>query len=737
MNETMKLILSLSLSGSILAGVLFAVKPLIKHKLSKTIQYYLWIVVLFRLVLPFSFEGSIMNLAFYGEQVSGVIGTQSIVLPMDGTGENTVNSPILPNASDNVASDVYHGDVDHSRYLRDLFNQYVFCLWIIGVIIAFTINMAGYFCFSKYLKQENKPATEEQNKIFIALVDGRYQVRLVRNRFVTTPMLIGIRRPCIIIPDIKFEEKQLQNILLHEISHLRRFDIAVKWLTMITTSIHWFNPLVYVMKKEMNRACELACDETVIRNFNSTEKQAYGDTLISVVADYKYPVGVLQATLCEEKKSLKQRLVAIMNYNKKSKRVMAFSVILIGVVILGALFLGACVGAGKENPPKLYINAEESEAKEALTGSYQWTYRGVHTLADSDHPKNFKYSAENIVSVTSNQQLIISTQKINFDKKYNFTIDEINVYKDDQLQEIETVEPSLISGNLYLQAPQEAGEYIYTMILNYGDKGTVNYGFVVRVDMLTFDLTEIAKYKTPYVGNNSKVSGIASRLPVPDQYLKQQYTSLKTKDEPYGLTIYYEPAINQEYEGTWPIVTAGSTIETNSSINALVAFCMIDNLDEVTFAFRNSQSDGTLDESKYDNSITFERVTYEEEYGDLKVLGENLDLLQDKLAGKKSAFKGLELYVWRKPELTGNNDLYYTLLMGTNRNKTKEEICDLNIATNDLDVIKQEFSEYSSDTYLFILNSSDIDQETMTEIGDKLSGVVKNAIITIGEYELE
>ena len=69
----------------------------------------------------------------------------------------------------------------------------------------------------------------------------------------------------------------------------------------IATSIHWLNPLMYFVKKEINHACELACDEPVIKNLNPSEKQAYGNTLISVVAESKYPFGVLQAAMCEEK----------------------------------------------------------------------------------------------------------------------------------------------------------------------------------------------------------------------------------------------------------------------------------------------------------------------------------------------------------------------------------------------------------------------------------------------------
>ena len=181
-----------------------------------------------------------------------------------------------------------------------------------------------------------------------------------------------------------------------------------------------------------------------------------------------------------------------MKYSKKSRLIILFSGILLGGVILGALFLGAGVGVGKgvgkDTPPNLYISAEEEKTKVALRGTYNWSYRGKHIHADSDHPVNFEYNPDNIVSVTSQQQLIISTQKLKADKKYYFTLEQNFVYKDGQLVEPETVEPSYMNGDLYLQAPAEAGEYIYVLSLNFKDKGTVNYGFVVRVDDLLQDV---------------------------------------------------------------------------------------------------------------------------------------------------------------------------------------------------------------------------------------------------------
>lgn len=528
MNEVIKLILSLSLSGSILAVGIFALKPFIKNKLAKSIQYYIWLIVLLRLVLPFSFEGSIMNNVFYGEQTTKEISFPSIVMPIDDANksvdESTNSSSILPNVNENASKGYYNADTDHSRHLRDLFNQYALYLWLIGVIIVLTANLAGYIRFVIYLKQANKPTSYEETQLLTSLVKGR-SVRLVRNHFVPTPLLIGIFRPRIIIPDINFNESQLKNILLHELSHLRRFDIGVKWLTMIAASIHWFNPIMYFIKKEIDHACELACDEAVIRDFNSAQKQKYGETLINVVAENRYSLGVLQATMCEEKRSLKERLIAIMNHNKKSRFMIVFSVVLFGTVIFGAAYLGAGVGIGKGTAPNIYISDEEGKTK-ALIGTY--------------------------------------------------------------------------------------------------------------------NLAEIAKHKTPYLGDSSKVSAIVGQLPEPDNYFKQRYISMET-DGTNKLNVFYEAKEGTLYSNEWSITNPESPAYYNMKKNALVLFCMIDNLDKVTFAFRDSQSDGKLDTSKYNTAFNFSRASVQEQFGNLLLIGGDLEKLQDALAGEN---------VYEEPEFT-------------------------------------------------------------------------------------
>jgi len=218
------------------------------------------------------------------------------------------------------------------------------------------------------------------------LLNGRRnKVKVVRNPYVATPMLIGILKPTIIIPDTNFNEIQLKNILLHEITHLKRFDIVLKWFSMIATSLHWFNPLLYFLEKEINHLCELSCDEMVISKFSSSEKQQYGETLITVASNERYPVG-LQATFSDEKTILKERLMAIMRPSRKSKFIVLLSVVLVAVVVFSAMALGANVGGSTSKimsskspiePPSILILHERNPDPIDNYKILKWSWDGT------------------------------------------------------------------------------------------------------------------------------------------------------------------------------------------------------------------------------------------------------------------------------------------------------------------------------------------------------------------------
>lgn len=155
-----------------------------------------------------------------------------------------------------------------------------------------------------------------------------------------------------------------------------------------------------------------------------------------------------------------------------------------------------------------------------------------------------------------------------------------------------------------------------------------------------YNLKEIAKDRTKYVGNNSKVSGLVEQLPAPDPYYVHRYIALQTSQQPYGFAAFYEPADTGENNvPPRPDHGPNSELADICRRNALVLFAMIDNVDEITFAFRSSPSTGQLDQSAYDAHLTFLRSDFAR-YVDFNELAGNIDALGQLLENWDSAIRG-------------------------------------------------------------------------------------------------
>ncbi len=325
--EVIKLILSTTFTGSIVSFVLFIFKLIIKDKLSKTFQYYMWISAVIALMLPIS---KLIVIPISDQSMTSIKPVYDIVQWISDTASETpVKLVFIPQNKNGQSI----RQITQSPSIAVM----LFICWQVGMMLTLGFHMICYASYVRRLDKHNRSADRQEIEALNNLLERKRTLRLYKNSIVETPILIGFFRPEIILPDKKYEDMRLQNILLHEITHMKRHDIFIKWLLIFAGAMHWFNPLVYYVRREMNKACELACDESVIKKFDMREMQQYGDTLIAVAADSirKMPLSI---AMFEDKKNLKERLGAIMKYKKHSKRiVVAASVILAAVVcaILG------------------------------------------------------------------------------------------------------------------------------------------------------------------------------------------------------------------------------------------------------------------------------------------------------------------------------------------------------------------------------------------------------------------
>lgn len=410
MIDGMKILLSVSLSGSVLILLILIMKPLYRNRFNRAWQYYIWLVVIARLLLPFTPEFSLTGNAFHELESRWTWDTESAVDQgrngsLDGNQPSDSQADPVGGVNDSHAAmsgshegvsvgreDVTIGQKESVKTGEVSVFHSLIVLWGLSAFILFLRKVIAYRRFVSFVKEGRKELSGEDILNRLAEASRRAGVKravgIYSNSRISSPMLIGFFRPFIVLPDAEMDTSALQLVMEHELIHYKRLDMLYKWLVQITQCIHWFNPLMYIMGKEINRDCELACDEAVIRSLKREEKISYGETLIASLQSHKTRrTSVASLTLSEGGKQIKERLDAIMSYKKKSKGsvVMAFALSLVlsgGAVLFGAYAVQEVSAAAKPDNPRAVMGRGSTEKADTPwtdgneeKNSQQYTYR--------------------------------------------------------------------------------------------------------------------------------------------------------------------------------------------------------------------------------------------------------------------------------------------------------------------------------------------------------------------------
>jgi bla regulator protein blaR1 len=85
---------------------------------------------------------------------------------------------------------------------------------------------------------------------------------------ITSPVTIGFLKPIILVPLAAVNNltpQQLEAVLLHELSHIKRHDYLINLVITLIRTILYFNPFVKLFIKTIEREREKSCDEIVIQ----------------------------------------------------------------------------------------------------------------------------------------------------------------------------------------------------------------------------------------------------------------------------------------------------------------------------------------------------------------------------------------------------------------------------------------------------------------------------------------
>jgi beta-lactamase regulating signal transducer with metallopeptidase domain/Tol biopolymer transport system component len=143
--------------------------------------------------------------------------------------------------------------------------------WLMGGVMLTVWLAAGYARLSRiHCRQDSNDHVPEAFAQLLADTAQRLRLRrlprVVVSQSVESPAVFGVFRPVLLLPARGAEDlspREAEHILLHELAHLKRRDLQVHACCIALQVIYWFNPLLYLVRRQLQHLRELCCDATV------------------------------------------------------------------------------------------------------------------------------------------------------------------------------------------------------------------------------------------------------------------------------------------------------------------------------------------------------------------------------------------------------------------------------------------------------------------------------------------
>ena len=162
MNQILKLFLSMSFSGSLLILFLLLGKRFLKDKINRQWQYYIWAVVVLRLLLPFGPEASLLGRTYQAvdRAVARTVPLRQQSLP---DAPESVPAPAAGRGTDNVHGDSPAGDFAAFHPFQDigtLLMDHIWLVWLMAALGLMIRKATIYQGFIRYIKAGSVPVSD-------------------------------------------------------------------------------------------------------------------------------------------------------------------------------------------------------------------------------------------------------------------------------------------------------------------------------------------------------------------------------------------------------------------------------------------------------------------------------------------------------------------------------------------------------------------------------------------------
>lgn len=275
MEHIFQSVLLLSGVGALITAVLLLIKPLTSRYFGSRWQYYIWLMVLLVMLLPVRFDISVVD--HWTQTLRQSPLSEQMAQSQPDTGLDQADVPLQTE----MLNPPVPADERGNLWLILSF------VWLAGALLFLGAGLISYW---RFLFTIRRHAVSVEHPMLDAMCQAsgcRTKIGVKATAMLTAPLLTGLFRPTILLPDRKIDEDALKYILLHELTHYRRCDLWYKWFAFVVNAVHWFNPLVYLAVRQIGEECEICCDLAVTRGLNDAEKKAYMTVIMHLASNQK------------------------------------------------------------------------------------------------------------------------------------------------------------------------------------------------------------------------------------------------------------------------------------------------------------------------------------------------------------------------------------------------------------------------------------------------------------------
>lgn len=557
-----KIIILSSLIGSIITIFILAVKKIFKDELSSALHYYIWMILVIKLLIPFGPPYTLDIYKVY-EKSNVQNFTKELYNKTSNQLQNTfIKMPMPINKTSSLNKSISNQNIisKDNIYIEKI----LYFIWILGMVSSLIVLVLGYKKLNKIINLSSKAIKHSHKEILHVCMQNmniRLHLDLLYSSQIASPSICSIIKPRILLPKNVSEnisDGEFKYIVIHELCHLKNKDIIVNWLINFLSIVYWFNPILMYSFYRIRQDCELFCDYRVIRLLNDGENVKYGNTLIKILelCGNKEKLAIVTPLLANSSE-IKRRIIMI----SKHKRTTIKSMILGGtlIAIIGALSIAVNSSDVYSKVVTTHINTLKAANKNnsSNTTSYLNLSTDIKAL-----------QTNNSVSPFSSDVVIYNSHPTEaYQLIPNVNICDIGALVNSRLVN-EGVNSKFIKcmpPKDYFKSYDNSRELITKNVVNYSNTALFDIHRELGIDHNCNTIYFVLAKKSPYYEKNSKLTNTLIN------YIKHS-SKVETRIAYYAYGDHY---FNQDLSDKSVLIEIGNEFSTDKNvedcINALVS----------------------------------------------------------------------------------------------------------------------------------------------------------------------